>query len=233
MKPARLLLLAMPLIFGFAAAAPDALAQCINCRPSRLNPDILVCAPSSSGGQECQANDGACVLSSACPGSGGPRPPVGGIQSLRVDRASGLDASVIKDIAKVHPRFAFALAFMHKRGLMGRDAKVFIIPRVITQTDVDEELGSSRLFPSIEGPMSLRDGEKRMSLSSQKRPAARTQSELVIYSVSIEEVSDSLSIIKLQVETPDTSDPAYSVLEIELTPKETTGKWEATNWRIR
>jgi len=226
MKLSHAFAFGMLLFLGFIIPPTDALAQCVNCRPSRNNSDILVCVPSSSGGRECQSTDQTCVISAPCPGS---RPPIGG--TLNLQQVIDIDASFIKEIGTVHPRFAYALAFLHKRGLLGSNSTVYMIPRIITQSEVDEELGLSD-HTRQRGPLGLREREN-LSLSDQVRPDRRTESELVVYDVAVEEISNSVATLRLQVQTTSASDPKYSVLEIDLLTDRNTGKWRASSWRIR
>ncbi|HKY05221.1 MAG TPA: hypothetical protein VJQ56_10045 [Blastocatellia bacterium] len=237
MKPrARFLAPTLGVCFMIIAAGTVS-AQCVTCKPSRLNPDILVCGASSSGGYECQANDQTCVISGACPGSRPPtKPPV---QDIRIQGAIEIDPQVIREVGQLHPRFAVALAFLAKRGLIGRDAKVFMIPVAVTQIDVEESLrgledgGSLREGSGLarqEGQLGLSD----LGLSNQQpRHAPRKDAPLVVYDVTVEQISDSLAAIRFQAESRDETDPAYSSLEVQIATDPGEKRWKAVRWEVK
>lgn len=197
----------------------QAVAQCQTCKPSDRVPNTMVCKSASSGGQECQAAGDICTVAGIC------RSEIPPGEDPDIYRFA-IEPNLIKQIGEVHPRFAYALATLVKNEMLGDGVKIYIIPKEITMTDVEERLTSNHLknFPLETNS----DSSRRKS----KSPELKKFSP-VIYEVSLEE--NSKLTMKVVQGTP--LDPSYSRLEIDLVevnglnPEEKRVK--AVSWRVQ
>lgn len=130
---ARSLAVIFTLLF-LLTLTPGVSAQCVKCKSSA---GCFVCAPSANGGCECSpvmCED--CVLSFPCPG---PRP------CDRTPAITGLsfDATLIREVAQRHPRFAIMLASLNKTGGLKGWARVSSMPARLDSSEVENWLKPS------------------------------------------------------------------------------------------
>jgi len=197
----------------------QAVAQCQTCKPSERVPNALVCKSASSGGQECQAAGDTCALAGICRGN---IPPIEDPDIYRF----AIEPTLIKQIGEVHPRFAFALATLLKNGMLSDGVKIYIVPKEITMTGVEERLTSNQ--------------SKNLPLEINTAPLPRKGKSLelkkfspVIYEISLGE--NSKLTLKVVQGTP--LDPSYSRLEIDLVEVDGLNSEEkrikAVSWRVQ
>lgn len=137
----------------YAALGASASAQCVECK---VIVDRFACGAAAKGGELCTtASDGfTCSVIKPCPKKTDPQPGGGPVGKAGVFGKVNLTDSEIRQIARIHPRFALAVTAL--RTLSARDdldlreiVSTSVLPAPLSSTDVDSFLaqgGSPQKF---------------------------------------------------------------------------------------
>lgn len=169
-----------------------------------------------TGGKLCSNPDcSTCTIHMPCVG-GGSLPPTG-------DRASDLaqpvlsapitfDAETIREVAAQHPRFAFALAMLNRRGGLVTDhVHMFMAPVEVSAEDVAAILNPED--PGAQAVIARFDARVQKVL----KRMARGKQQPVEYEFTAGDVAGQKTV-KLQVVKAAGKDGAYRSLELNLSP---------------
>jgi hypothetical protein len=184
--------LVMLLVLTFLA--PDATAQCVNCKPSG---SCFTCAPSTSGGCECQtASCVDCLLTNPCTSKAGcPQRATQEGSGVKVDEAT------ILEIAQAHPRFAIALASLNKVGGLRGTTEFKTFPVQLSASDVP-----NWLIPAGESKTYFQDYAAKNVKGA----------DIIVIKFTLTNVSDARVNINGEIISDFPDDPPQTRIEIEL-----------------
>jgi hypothetical protein len=181
----------------------EATAQCVNCEARSATP----VQPRTSGG--------------------GPTCSSGQENERTLEGRVELDASTIKQVSAVHPRFALALAMLSRNEVQVGYARVYFRASNLTSADVEEYLNRAptAVATSYEDVRRL-----------QNAPVT-PETDLVIYEVRLTQGEDSATAaIKLRVIQGAADDPALESLDLDLVQSASgvsQKSWKAAGWRVK
>lgn len=194
-------------LFALCALAPDAAAQCVQCKVSG---GCFTCAPAATGGCECspvQCQD--CVVTNPCRKAS----DCGGSVEPPVDANFVVPEPTIVEIAQLHPRFALALIRLNRAGGVKTWARYSSFPSRLETADVAHWLKPRP------------DTEAFFKEYNTARRAAGA--DIIVYEVTASKVDSSRATLHLKVVKGFAQDPAATDLYIDFTD----GK--ASGWRLK
>lgn len=135
-----------------------------------------------------------------------------------------LDAETIRDIAKVHPRFAATLAKLSRNGISG-DYYMYWTPVQLEAEDIEFYLADrkSRILP------------KKLDRKVRRLNQLIENGELqpIIYRIWVDDGSPSGPVVRLRVVNGGQQDPPYTSLEVKVisdsafaTARQTKAEWK-------
>lgn len=241
----KTLYLPVAVIFTMFFLADNSLAQCVQCKPSPTNPNALSCQSSSSGGKECGGGGDACTIAGVCKGLGDLPPgdetnnlysKDAGCSNEKIGRIE-IDSNVIRAIGEQHPRFAIALGYVRRNGLLGsNNVEVTLLPIKINQ-----EIYSIWLERALAQPIFGKNSSELLFRDGKKLPKPSPDAELVTYLVEIVSSNGGTGkMLRLQVIKGFPDDPNFTTLELPLTetanPDSLAGSeksWKVFSWEIK
>jgi hypothetical protein len=220
MKLLKGLFITLFVVCAYGVFTVDVHAQCVYCKPKK---SVFVCAPATSGGNECATDEDAtlCGLDSPCGGE---------LQRPTVQSKIRLNEQILKEIGKVQPRFAVILAFVNRQNLLSKgQARIFMMPGEISEDDVEQAIN-----PSLKKTLTK---EYLKELRDRTQKGNQAEVSPLEYEITLEESSNfSTGLIRLKVVLGYEFDLVYSTLEINVETKGKTASekkiWQASNWRI-
>ena len=251
MRYLRLLIIAL---LGLCFIPTEDFAQCVQCKPSQINPNALSCQSSSSGGNECSpSSDGqSCLIAGVCPvrprgGDDGPpvgEGPNGFAQSSdacfkeKIGKVE-FDENIVREVGEKHARLAIALAWLNQSGFLGtKDVKIYLAPLEINN-DVYNKWLNNISAESQETALSATTDRSTSKL--EKLPSPPKGAEPIVYAVYVVAVENSNNkIIKFSAVKGSSFDPAFTSLELlleEVGVSESLAKpekkWKVTSWELK
>ncbi len=215
-------MLAFSVVSVLVLFSTQALGQsCVTCvlGQTRSQEESWYCEASGAGAIRCQSSGDSCHLYGTCRRS---------LTSLKVRDFTAtakleIEPSLIKEIAKVHSRFAFAIASVKNSNY--DYIKFYMTPKPITIEDVEE-----RLSPDYEEKL-LEKQIKSWRSESVVLNETRKLEEIkpVIYEINIQGTKLVLNVIQ-----GTTLEPAYKKLEIDFVQVDSKQgqTLKAVSWRI-
>ena len=197
----------LSVLLTFSVLAPDAAAQCVQCKVSG---GCFTCAPATTGGCECspvQCQD--CVVTNPCRKSadcgGGFEPPE--------DASFHVSETAILEIAQAHPRFALALIRLNKLGGLKTWAQYSTFPARLESSDV-----ANWLKPQSEAAAFFKE------YNTTRRVAG---ADIIVYEVKVDKTDAAHATLHLTVLKGFSQDPAATDLYVDFTDGKVTG------WRLK